>query len=249
MRSRNLAILFAGICGYADRLGRQSWEQSQRMMRVHEALFSGAFRALGGRRIKQIGGTSLVSFDSPTRAVLCAAALRERVEAFNARVSPAERIDVRAGLHLGEVRIERGDVFGEAVNIAARIEAQAGPGEVLLGEALWLSMNRADVKVDDLGTRELKGVPEPIRVLRLREAELAKPIAIELGELPSPERVDLENEITGHLRAALHAAIRRAEEKVPDAADRTRVFIGAGLAAMAAVGSAVVALARFGGKP
>lgn len=249
MHSRNLAILFAGICGYAERVGRQSWEQSQRMLRVHEALFDPAFRALGGRRIKQIGGVSLLSFESPTRAVLCAAALRERVAAFNARVPPTERLEMRAGLHLGEVRIERGDVFGEAVNVAARIESIAGPGEVLLGEALWLSMNRADVKVDELGARELKGVPEPVRILRLREAELAAPICAELGELPSPERVEREGEVMGHLRAALHAALRRAEEKLPAAADRSRVFIGAGVAAMVAIATAFFAIARLGARP
>ena len=248
MRSRNLAIVFAGVCGYAERLGRQSWEQSQRMMRIHEALFDPAFRALGARRIKQIGGTSLVAFESPTRALLCAAALRERVAAFNARVPAIERIEMRAGLHLGEVRLERGDVFGEAVNIAARIEAIAAPGEVLFGEALWLSMNRADVKVEDLGPRELKGVPEPVRLFRLESADLAKPIAGELGELPSPERVEREGEVVGHLRAAVHAAFRRAEEKLPAAADRSRLFLGAGIAAMVAVASAFLALGRIAGQ-
>ncbi|HVI23020.1 MAG TPA: adenylate/guanylate cyclase domain-containing protein, partial [Myxococcales bacterium] len=70
MKSRNLAIVFAGLCGYAERLGAQTWEESQRMLRLHEALVDPAFRKFSGRRVKQIGGTFLVAFDSPTQAVL-----------------------------------------------------------------------------------------------------------------------------------------------------------------------------------
>ena len=68
MRTRNLAIVFAGICGYAERLGTQTWEQSQRMLRVNEALLDPVIRAFRGRRIKQIGGTLLFVFESPTDA-------------------------------------------------------------------------------------------------------------------------------------------------------------------------------------
>ncbi|TMB12086.1 MAG: adenylate/guanylate cyclase domain-containing protein, partial [Deltaproteobacteria bacterium] len=63
MQSRNLAIVFAGICGYAERLSALTWEESQRMLRLHAALVDPAFRRFGGRRIKQIGGTFLVAFE------------------------------------------------------------------------------------------------------------------------------------------------------------------------------------------
>src|SRR3954470_13400915 len=119
MKSRNLAIVFAGLCGYAERLGAQTWEESQRMLRLHEALVDPAFRKFGGRRIKQIGGTFLVAFDSPTQAVLCAPGLRERVPRFDGDVPPEGRGRARVGIHLGEGRLDRGDVFGEPVNIAA----------------------------------------------------------------------------------------------------------------------------------
>src|SRR5205814_3608613 len=121
-------------------------------------------RAFRGRRIKQIGGTLLFVFESPTDAVLCAAALLERVARYDAQAPEAEQLRVRAGVHLGEVRLERGDVFGEPVNIAARIDALAGPGEVLFGEAVWLSMNRNEVRAEDFGEHMLKGVPEPVRI-------------------------------------------------------------------------------------
>src|SRR6266403_5811979 len=167
VESKNLTIVFAGLCGYADRLGTLTWEESQRMLRIHEALVDPAFRRFGGRRIKQTGGTFLVAFDSPTQAVLCAAALRDRVRRFDDGVPPERRLQARVGFHLGEVRIDRGDVCGEPVNIASRIEALAGPGEVLFGESVWLSMNRAEVRAEDAGPRALKGVPEPVRLFRL----------------------------------------------------------------------------------
>ena len=246
MESRNLTIVFAGLCGYADRLGALTWEESQRMLRIHEALVDPAFRRFGGRRIKQTGGTFLVAFDSPTQAVLCAATLRERVRRFDEGVPSERRLQARVGIHLGEVRIDRGDVFGEPVNIAARIEALAGPGEVLFGESVWLSMNRAEVRAEDAGERELKGVPEPIRVFRLLGALSRLP---ELGPLPSPDGAQVHGEISRHLRAAAQAAARQAEDALPSLPDKVRVFVGAGLAAMMAVATAFFALARLGALP
>jgi class 3 adenylate cyclase len=246
VRTRNLAIVFAGICDYAERLGTQTWEQSQRMLRVNEALLDPVFRAFRGRRIKQIGGTLLFVFESPTDAVLCTAALLDRVARYDAKVPEAEQLRVRAGIHLGEVRLERGDVFGEPVNIAARIEAQAGPDEVLFGEAVWLSMSRAEVSAVDAGERALKGVPEPVRVFRLQRALRALP---EVGPLPDPSRLDDRSEVVRHLREAYRAAHRSLEEAWPHIPDRARVFVGAGLAAMVAVAAAFFALARMGALP
>ena len=246
MRSRNLAIVFAGLCGYAERLGAQTWEESQRMLRLHEALLDPVFKKFGGRRIKQISGTLLVAFESPTQAVLCAASLQERVQRFDAGVPEDQQLRARVGIHLGEVRLSRGDVFGEPVNIAARIEALCGPGEVLFGESVWLSMNRAEVEAEDAGDRALKGVPEPVRLYKLRRALWPLP---DLGPLPSWEKAQVGGEISRHLREAAQVAIRSAEEAWPRLPDRARVFVGAGLAAMIAIAAAFFALARLGALP
>lgn len=169
MRSRNLAIVFTSIVGYSDRIGRQTYEQTQHMLAVHEALLGPVFRAFGAWRIKIIGGTSLVAFDLPTQALRCAAALQACVGVYNETAPEQDRLQLRLGANLGDVRAVRGDVFGDAVNIAARVEALGEPGEVLFTEALWLSMNRAGVRAADLGLRDLRGVPEPVRLFRLEE--------------------------------------------------------------------------------
>src|SRR4051812_13221569 len=205
VESRNLTIVFAGLCGYAERLGALTWEESQRMLRLHEALVDPAFRKFGGRRIKQTGGTFLVAFDSPTRAVLCAAALRERVSQFDQSVPPERQLQARVGIYLGEVRLERGGVFGEPVKLAPRIEALAGPGEVVLGESVFLSRTGAEARLEDAGERQLRGAPEPIRVFRLVGALFPAP---ELGPLPSADGADLRGEVGRHLRAAAQAAAR-----------------------------------------
>ncbi len=237
MRSRNLTVLFAGLSGYVEQLSAQTWEESHRLLRLHEAVLVPALRMFRGRRVKQLGATFLYTFESPTDAVLAAAALRERAQKL--------AVTARAGIHLGEVRLERGDVFGEPVNIAARIEAVAGPGEVLFGESVWLSMDRAEVSAEDAGERVLKGIPEPVRVFRLRGTTLPLP---DLGPLPSPSRAVVRGEVSRHLQEAAQAALRNAEDVLPRLPGRVRVFVGAGLAAML-VAAALFALARLGALP
>jgi class 3 adenylate cyclase len=170
VRTANLAIVFTEIVGYADRLSRQTYEQSQRMLRLHEALVVPVFRAYQGRRVKTIGGTLLVAFESPTQAVLCGAAVQDRIWDWNRNTPESERIKVRVAVNVGEVRLEKGDVFGDPVNICARVLGLADAGEVLFTEAIWLSMNRNEIEADDGGLQELKGVPEAVRVFRVRPA-------------------------------------------------------------------------------
>src|SRR5258708_14828685 len=215
------------------------------MLRVHEALVAPVFLQFAARRIKQVAGPFLVPCESPTQAVLGAAGLQQRVRGFDSNLPEEQRLGVRVGIHLGEVRLLRGGVSGEPVNIAARIEAQCGPGEVLFGESVWLSMNRAEVKAEDVGERLLKGVPEPVRLFRLKGALRPLP---DLGPLPSADAPVVRGEFSRHLREAAEVALRRAEEALPPLPDGFRVFVGAGLMAMLAV-APFFALARLGAFP
>src|SRR2546428_8483878 len=161
MRTSNLAIVFTDIVGYADRLSRQTYEQSQRMLRLHEALVLPVFRAYRGRRVKSIGGTLLVTFESPTDAVLCASAVQDRIWEWNKGVPEWDRIKVRVGVNVGEVRLEKGDVFGGPGNTAARVLGRADAGEGLFTRAIWLPRNRTDVGAADGGAPGLEGGPRP----------------------------------------------------------------------------------------
>jgi class 3 adenylate cyclase len=244
VRTANLAIVFTEIVGYADRLSRLTYEQSQRMLRLHEALVIPVFRAFHGRRVKTMGGTLLVAFESPTQAVLCGAAVQDRIWEWNQSVPEWDRMEVRVGANVGEVRLDKGDVFGEPVNIASRVLGLSGPGEVVFAESIWLSMNRNEVDADDGGLVTLKGVPEPIRIYRVRPA--ADPAAKPYGghalaragklRIPDPNRLT-GAEIRGHLRAAAESAWAHISEAFPWLATQARVV------ALAAAGTMLLLLA------
>ena len=167
MKTANLAIVFTDIKGFTARTSSQGFEENRRMLRLHDALLMPVFKAFGGRKIKTIGDAFLVVFESPTQACLCGVAIQDRLWDFNRRVGETDQIHVRVAINMGEVRLEGGDVFGEPVNIAARIEGLADAGEVLFTEAVYLSMNKAEVPSEDRGAHELKGIPEKIRVYRV----------------------------------------------------------------------------------
>ena len=158
LRTENLAIVFTDIVGYTARTSRQTREENARLLAEHDRLLLPIVRAFGGRRIKSIGDALLLAFRSPTDSVLCGMAMQDRLARHAAETPDAERLMIRVAINLGEVRLERGDVFGEPVNVAARLEHETPPGEVWLTDAVQLSMNRAEVDLEEIGVRELRGV-------------------------------------------------------------------------------------------
>jgi class 3 adenylate cyclase len=171
VRTRNLAVMFTDIKGFTEKTSRQTRQENALMLARHDALLLPVLRAFGGRRIKNIGDALLVIFDSPTGSVLSGMAMQDRLWDYNRRVSAEERIDVRVAINLGEVRLvwglRGGDIFGEPVNIASRVEGEARAGEVWFTEAVYLAMNKKEAPAEEVGLRELKGIPEPVRLYRV----------------------------------------------------------------------------------
>ncbi|XXF75119.1 adenylate/guanylate cyclase domain-containing protein [Myxococcaceae bacterium GXIMD 01537] len=170
MKTANLAIVFTDIKGFTERTSRQTLEENQRLLQVHHQLLAPLFRAFGGRIVKSIGDAFLVTFESPTQAVLSGIAIQDRLWQHNRATPEAEQLHVRVAINVGEVRVESGDVFGEPVNIAARVEGIAEAGEVYFTEAVYLAMNKAEVPSQEVGAFELKGIPGKIRVFRVPPA-------------------------------------------------------------------------------
>ncbi|NRD67225.1 adenylate/guanylate cyclase domain-containing protein, partial [Corallococcus exiguus] len=192
MKTANLAIVFTDIKGFTERTSRQTLEENQRLLQVHDALLAPLFKAFGGRIIKSIGDAFLVTFESPTQAVLSGIAIQDRLWHHNRQLLEDEQIHVRVAVNVGEVRVEPNDIFGEPVNIAARVEGITDAGEVFFTEAVYLSMNKAEVPSQEVGAFELKGIPGKIRVFRVPRAPYrvlapAAPDAV----LPSPEEAAL----------------------------------------------------------
>jgi class 3 adenylate cyclase len=109
--------------------------------------------------VKTLGDGFLATFDGPARAVTCAKAIRDAAAQMD--------IDIRAGLHTGQVDLRGDDVSGMAVHIAARVEALAGPGEVLASRTVVDLIVGSGVEFEDRGDHELKGVPGSWRVYAL----------------------------------------------------------------------------------
>src|SRR5512133_2554510 len=175
MRTENVAVMLTDMKGFTAATSRQSREENARMLALLDELVAPVVRAFSGRRVKTIGDAYLVLFASPTAALLCGAALQDRLWDHARRVPTGERIELKVVVSLGEVRLVGSgavpqDVFGEAVNRAARVEAEASAGEVWLTEAVRLVADPVQVDAEDLGARRLKGIEEEVRLFRLRRS-------------------------------------------------------------------------------
>jgi len=144
-------VLFTDICGSTERaaeLGDRSWRF---MLERHDALFRRALERHRGREVKRTGDGFLATFDGPARAIRCAADVADSMGSLG--------LQVRAGLHTGELEIMDGDLGGLAVHIAARVMDTAGPSEVLVSSTVKDLVVGSGIDFEDRGPHELKGVP------------------------------------------------------------------------------------------
>lgn len=166
-RTENLTILLSDIVGFTQRTSRQSRPETERMLREHIELLPPLAARFSGRVIKSMGDAFLITFRSPTDAVRCAMAFQDALAEFNQHRPLETQIHIRIALNVGELQLVEGDVYGEAVNVAARIEELTPVDEIYVSEALYLVMNRVEVPSEVVGDRILKGIPEPVRVHRV----------------------------------------------------------------------------------
>lgn len=170
MRTENLAIVFVDIAGFTPRTSAQTRDETLRMLKRFDGIVRPLVRAYRGQVVKTIGDAYLLTFRSPTDALLCSMAVHDRIAETDAAADPCERFSIRAAVNAGDVRMEGSDVFGEAVNIASRIEGKAGPGEIYFSESVFLSMTRSEVPSAEVGYTELKGIADKVRLYRVPRA-------------------------------------------------------------------------------
>ncbi len=164
------AILVADIVGYSRLAGADEERTLARLRGLRSDLIDPAIDAHHGRIVKRTGDSSLIEFRSVVDAVRCAIEVQNGLIERNAGLPPERRIEFRVGIHLGDVVEESdGDLMGDGVNIAARIESIAAPGAICLSEqAYWQVKGRLDLAAADLGPTQLKNIVEPIRVYALQ---------------------------------------------------------------------------------
>ena len=167
---RLAAIMFTDIVGFT-RLGQRNEGAALEVRREHHALLRPLFGVHGGREVKTMGDGFLVEFASAVQSVRCAVAIQEAVAERNSLPSSKERIDLRIGIHLGDVVEEGGDILGDAVNVASRIEPLAEPGGICISSSVFDQVrNKVTVPLTQLGPRDLKNVEFPVEIYRVGRA-------------------------------------------------------------------------------
>ena len=173
------AILAADVVGYSRLAGADEDRTLARLRALRSDLIDPTIAVHRGRVVKRTGDGALVEFRSAVDAVRCAVEIQNAMVERNSGVEPDRRIEFRIGIHIGDVVEEDdGDLMGDGVNIAARLEGVAEPGAICLSEDAYRQVkSRLDFEIRDLGQKQLKNIAEPLRVyaLRVAAAAAAKP--------------------------------------------------------------------------
>ena len=158
------AILAADIAGYSALMGADD-EGTVRDLKGHQSVVLPMIGEFGGRIIDTAGDGILAEFASVLKAVNCAVAVQKTMAGRNAAVAPTRRMQFRIGINLGDVVYDEMRVYGDGVNIAARLESIAEPGGICVSDKVYQEMRgKIDVPSRDLGPHTLKNIPEPVRV-------------------------------------------------------------------------------------
>ena len=153
-------VLFTDIVGSTQRAAEMGDRRWRSLLDEHDALVRREIDRFRGRQVKSTGDGVLATFDGPARAIRCAAVLGETARSLG--------IDVRTGLHTGEIELRADDVGGIAVHIAARVMAEAGSGEVLVSGSVPPLVAGSGIEFDDRGAAQLKGVPGEWRLYAVK---------------------------------------------------------------------------------
>jgi adenylate cyclase len=197
---RLAAVLAADVAGYSRLMGADE-EGTHESLKVHfEQLINPTIGAHHGRLVKTTGDGLLVEFASVVDAVRCAVEMQRGMAERNVAVSAPDRIEFRMGINVGDIIIEDGDIFGDGVNIAARLEALAEPGGICLSAAAHEQVrDRLDIVFDDRGEQQVKNIARPVRVLAIRTAsevtksQVAAPPPPPLPDKPSIAVLPFQN--------------------------------------------------------
>ena len=174
---RLAAILAADVAGYSRLMGVDEEGTLAALKAIRRELGDPKIAEHRGRIVKTTGDGLLAEFQSVVDAVRCAIEVQRAMADRNAGAPAEKRIEFRFGIHQGDIIVEDGDIFGDGVNLAARLEGLAEPGGICVsGRVRADAAGKVDVAFDDLGEQSLKNIARPLRVYRVR-----------LGEVPATD--------------------------------------------------------------
>jgi TolB-like protein len=196
MQRRLAAILAVDVVGYSRLMGRDEAGTLLAIKSLRQDTLQPLLVKHSGRIVKLMGDGVLVEYASAVDAVQCAVDLQATMASANADAPEDSRILLRVGINLGDVIVEGDDLYGDGVNIAARLETLAEPGGVVVSRTVFDHVRgKVRLAFDDLGEQQLKNIAEPVRVYRLRpngEEAIARP-ALALPDRPSIAVLPFQN--------------------------------------------------------
>jgi TolB-like protein/class 3 adenylate cyclase len=188
---RLTAILAADVAGYSRLMGADEEGTHERLKAHRRELVDPKIAEHHGRMVKTTGDGVLVEFPSVVDAVRCAVEVQRGMVERNSAIPLAERIEFRVGINVGDIIAESEDIFGDGVNVAARLEALAEPGGICVSRVVRDQVrDKLDYTFEDLGEQQVKNIARPVRVYRVRDrairTEAAAPAALQ--PLPLPDK-------------------------------------------------------------
>jgi adenylate cyclase len=193
-------ILHADVHGYSRLMGADE-VATLRTLTAYRQVTDPLIQQHRGRVVGSAGDSILAEFASVVEAVQCAIEIQQELKARNTELPPGRRMEFRIGINLGDVIVEGEQIYGDGVNIAARLESLAEPGGICIAGAVYEQIkNKLALKYEDLGEQRVKNIAEPVRVWRIRLEESESPQSgvrspESKGDRHKPRQVDI-----AHLR-------------------------------------------------
>jgi adenylate cyclase len=192
---RLAAVLAVDVAGYSRLMGRDEERTLAQLKTLRKTLVDPAIASHRGRIVKTTGDGMLVEFASAVDAARCAVEVQREVAEQNTGISPELRIEFRIGIHLGDIIIDDNDIFGDGVNIAARLEGIAEPGGVCISDDAYRQIRgKIDIAFEDIGKQALKNIAEPMPAWKIPPAGEAAPAvrsessSVRLQDLALPDK-------------------------------------------------------------
>ena len=177
MERRLTTILAADVVGYSRLMRKDEATTLRRLKSLRKELVQPKISERKGRVVKLMGDGLLAEFPSVVEAVQCAIDIQQSMQEREPELPDEERLRLRIGLNLGDIIVEGSDIYGDGVNVAARLEALADPGGVCISRTVFDHVKgKTELEFQDLGMQEVKNLPEPIPTYR-----------INIPTAPSPE--------------------------------------------------------------
>jgi TolB-like protein len=182
------AILAADVAGYSRLMGEDEAATLERLKVIYSSIVQPSIAQRRGRVVKLMGDGLLAEFASTVESVLCAVDIQQTLSINQAEYDVSKRIQLRVGVNLGDIIVEGSDIFGDGVNVAARLEAIAEPGGLCIsGTVFDTTEGKLEVQFRDIGLQRFKNISRPVRAYRLETVQQA-PTPQRATRLPRPDK-------------------------------------------------------------